>query len=785
MLKTLRRAVGVAAALFLSAFAGTPADASIGKIAAARQHINVVYDTSIGASVDANGFTTLPLRAGAHYVFLNATTGSDSNNCLTAAAPCLTPAHAVSLLVTGEGDQLLVAQGTSYANFPALLDKSGYSDLYPTAIRSYDPADAANTAKYGKATGTNRPVFGPAAQDPVVYSPGNVNSENYLAFQGLDFNPGGNVPNAGFDFYGAGSGILVENNLFRYTSIGIGTYTGVNVSHWVFRNNAIYGGWCSSADECGGGIYADGSDSIAVEDNVFWNNGWKIGASRDDDWSIGGPTQHRHALYLQSPTNGVVRRNLIADSSTLSVIRGHSSVKENLFLDNPGAFGLGDDNVVSYATDHPFGEDLEASYNAILGDADINSANPLGWGVRATDGRQGDTSIHHNLIVQSRGGTSHLAPAFLTYAYSPIPSYADWHDNVSYLWAAPGSAVQTVEAAADGSNGTGGVGQTHPTYENNKWDASPAGSNVTATGAMFSKAYAASALYTALGYADKAAFINYAIAHPEAHIQRGARSLLFAGFGVSAPTVTPLNALTLSPTSITNGSAAKVVVFGGTGGSLFTATGLPTGITLSKDHILVADGSTPAGTPSFTITEKDVDGQTRSTTLSLTVNAGVTGFAWNTAVGGPDWTYANSNHTATHSGGSGDTETRGTVAGHGTFDIHIDALGSGSNNRIGLTSEATYTGTKLAVCCSALSFAVDSSGNVIQNGSTVASGSPWTTGDTVHVSWVGSVFSYSVNGGATTSYDFSGWGYGNMYPAIYSPPSSGFAGTLTDYTHFN
>src|SRR5690348_2975021 len=40
-----------------------------------------VYDASIGAGVDADGFASLPLRSGAHRFFVNSATGADSNGC--------------------------------------------------------------------------------------------------------------------------------------------------------------------------------------------------------------------------------------------------------------------------------------------------------------------------------------------------------------------------------------------------------------------------------------------------------------------------------------------------------------------------------------------------------------------------------------------------------------------------------------------------------------------------------------------------------------------------------
>jgi hypothetical protein len=71
-----------------------------------------------------------------------------------------------------------------------------------------------------------------------------------------------------------------------------------------------------------------------------------------------------------------------------------------------------------------------------------------------------------------------------------------------------------------------------PTYANNFWDDASSGTNTNVSTRVFPNAYTAAQLYAALGYADKTSLMTYAVNHPEAHIQRTARSLLFAGYGM-------------------------------------------------------------------------------------------------------------------------------------------------------------------------------------------------------------------------------------------------------------
>ena len=124
-----------------------------------------------------------------------------------------------------------------------------------------------------------------------------------------------------------------------------------------------------------GGVYVAGVDGITVEDNVFWHCGWKIGASRDDDPSVGGATVFSHSFYLQTnTTNAVVRRNLTADAAgDGGTARGDVDYAENLSIDNPYAASLG--GGPNYGSERPGGVKDAAGYNAVLGDADVNSGH--------------------------------------------------------------------------------------------------------------------------------------------------------------------------------------------------------------------------------------------------------------------------------------------------------------------------------------------------------------------------------------------------------------------------
>lgn len=477
----------------------------------------------MGTSVDADGFAELPLRSGARRYFVSSSSGSDGNGCTNAqqaARPLKTIAAAMACVQNGVGDQVLLAEGSSFNEaIPWVAQKQGYSAAYPMVISSYDPADPANQTKYGRGDQRGaRPVL-TAKQGQI----GN-GTYNYIAVKGLDFSPG-NVPDAGLTFVGKAGYILIENNIFRYTNVSLDTAdypAAPTTQKFILRNNSLYGMWNGGGRS--GGLYVAGYVGPTVEDNVFYHCGWKVGASRDDSPTVGGATVFSHSYYLQTNTTGaLVRRNLSADGAgDGGIARGDSKLTENLFIDNPAAIGVG--GGPQYDIDRPNGVSFEVSYNAILGDADVTSRHPLGWGINTTNGVSG-SRVHHNLMLRSRNPNGPSMSGFSNYAALNQPSYAQYDYNLMWNWVAPTAQVYYAAGGAYPA-------QTHTTYNYNIWDGPAQGTNISSAGRAFPTAYTAASLYSALGFASKAAFIDYAINHPEAHIQRKARALLFTGYGM-------------------------------------------------------------------------------------------------------------------------------------------------------------------------------------------------------------------------------------------------------------
>jgi hypothetical protein len=498
---------------------------------------SVTYDTSIGNGVDANGFADLPLRLGAKRFYVNSSTGSDSNGCAGAqspSSPVATVKAAVACVTAGQGDQVLLAEGTSYPRGLAFIgDKGGYSPVYPFVIQSYDPADPTNEAKFGRASGSNRPIVNPTGADMTGgFIQGN-NVQKYRALRGLKFDSA-NKADASLNAFAGNPGtpdyLLFENDIFAATALTVQGSAQQRIKKVILRNCASYGQWGNSLNDHAQGIFADNTDGLTIEDSVFWHNGWNVTATRASDPTVGGPTIFNHPIYAQDTTRStVVRRNVFIDTSTDGGnLKGGGVYTQNLSIRNPNAAAAGSGN--NYSVDAPNGVAIEMAYNVVIGGGAITaSSGNLDWGFHVANGAPG-SSVHHNVLARSaQAGYALMIDAPVDTLGGVLPSYADFHDNVSYQWNASGNSTMV---GMPGQTLPANLSLIHASFDNNIWDGPASGTNSNISSHTFPNVYTESSLLSALGYADETSFINDVINNPEKHVQRNAVELMLDGYGV-------------------------------------------------------------------------------------------------------------------------------------------------------------------------------------------------------------------------------------------------------------
>jgi hypothetical protein len=463
--------------------------------------------------------------------YVSSLTGSNSNTGLqaqSAATPLASLATALNFAQNGRGDQILIAEGSSFTGgLPNLMTYGGLNATYPFVIQSYDPADPTNEAKLGRAAGNNRPAFNTSGIVSQTIASG-AGPQDYHAIRGIRFAPPStpllevklNVPTSGTSDYW-----LFENSLFPYTALifdNVGSAGGVKQQKIIVRNCALYQEYGDHSQ----GIYAANTDGITIEDNVFWANGRLSGVSRDASQATGGASIFNHPIYLQSDTiNSVVRRNVFIDTATDGGnLKGGGTYTQNLVIRCANAFSFGGGD--NYSVDAPNGIVIDGSYNAVIGSNIVNSTSgAVGWGAHTNNGKQSQPGIHHNVLARNDQATGYawMADAAPDITNSvALPNYTDFHDNVSYLWNPSG---QSTSFTPNGS-------LLHATISNTKWDDPTSGTNTNVGSVTFPNAYTETSLLSALGYASETAAINDWIANPEQHGWRLGPKLMLQGYGV-------------------------------------------------------------------------------------------------------------------------------------------------------------------------------------------------------------------------------------------------------------
>lgn len=694
--------------------------------------IALLFDQSIGNGVDQNGHTDLPLRVGAHAYYLNASTGSDANSCTaaqSASTPKATVASVMSCVTDGAGDHVEIAEGTTYTSAPPDFSfmSGGFSLLYPAVAESYDVTDPTNNAKHGTANGSGshaRPSFSSGLQ---MIGGG----QQYVAIRGLDINPG-NVSGNHYQVTAIGSGWLLENNLFRYTGIALETDGGPVATHFIVRGNAIYGAWGG-----GDGAYLEGGWGTTVEDNVFYHNGWKIGGLGRDD-ATQGPTNQTHIVYQQHTTKALLRRNLYADGpADCGSHRDDTISQGNVHLYCPISVAAGGGVGALYAS--PWGDALDVSANAVLDGINLNSTTLYGWGLATSNGASISLARYNVFAHNDTTGNESL---LLFSNNDGEQSYMKFDHNRAYQWTRAGHSYQASGAPSD----------DHPTTTNNVWDDNASGSNVNVSSVTFpNPALDTPALASGAGYASYAAMMQYAIDHPEAHIQRGLYSTIMAAYGQTGP---PLIDLAMNTASWRTGNRDAGVIVGTQPESTLAFSGTwPSDITFDANtRFWYRAGTAPAGSGTGTITETPAGGGTpHATNIAWVVgtapqlsSASVTGVTSTTATlnfttdvgNGTAYGALDSLADSFGCGASGPCkalypgQVKGCSNGHATFTCTsqaVTATGAQAVTFTGLTPNTDYWASAMQISAggvwSPTTDALHAIGNI--HFTTSAAGSTW------------------------------------------------------------
>lgn len=328
--------------------------------------------TLVSTSVLASGFTPVNPSPDSRLIYVSSSQGSDSNDCLSAAAPCSTISAGASKMRAGYPDHLYLKAGDVWRESRIVdgTNASGRSATERAVITSYG-------------TGP-RPRI--EASEKVVSIFKDAIALNHVAFQGLHFYAYRMDPkHAEFDgtskatFYmiNSNTDVLLEDNKLDFIEVIVqGAVDGTtgemkNPKDITFRRNIWTGAYYSNSshdrNSRPSNIFANHVDGLVIEENVLDRGGW------NPDVAGAGANMYNHNLYLQYYNVGnrtVVRNNIITRASSHGVqLRAGGLLEGNFFGRNAvGAnFGYKAHPIDTGAIAHAFNNVITEGHSMIKG----------------------------------------------------------------------------------------------------------------------------------------------------------------------------------------------------------------------------------------------------------------------------------------------------------------------------------------------------------------------------------------------------------------------------------
>lgn len=352
---------------------------------------------TLGAS---SGWTALNPSPDSRVVYVSSSSGSDSNNGLSEAAPKRTIAAGYSQLRNGYPDYLLLKRGDVWNETLGNWGKSGRSATEPMVVMAYGTTGDRPLLNTGNAEGMTTPTL----------------DLKFLAFVSLHLSAHTRTPSSsgtpvGMNFVCTGGTWLFEDMFFeRYANNLIiqgwpGRVSGVKIRRSIFYNPI-------RADAGNTQMYLDNVDGIFMEESYM------INTKSNDSLTATNGTKMSHGAYLHESCGPVTVIGSVAyNNRTNFSIRTGGTVKHNLSIRGGQAFQIGYGDMTPATV---FGNVITESRNHWDG-------QPLGQGI-VISGSNG-VNATYNLTANSTDGGDHY-----TFWLDPNNATVNINHNVSYNW---------------------------------------------------------------------------------------------------------------------------------------------------------------------------------------------------------------------------------------------------------------------------------------------------------------------------------------------------------------
>jgi hypothetical protein len=348
---------------------------------------SVIHSRDVSLNImsgsSSSGWTAFAPSSDTRIVYVSSSGGNDSNNGLSDTTPKRTIAGGKSLLRNGFPDWLLLKCGDSWSES---LNTSGEFHLSGRSLQERMLVSSYGTgARPLLRTGTGNGVdnFATGNHDVAIVG---------LHFWADTYN-GSQGTNRGVQWLGTSSNFLLEDcyvQAYETNVVVMGT-SGRNTNAAI-RRNVIVDAY-NTLNTNSQGLYADATDGLLIEENVFDHNGWR------DDVPGSGPTWFRHNVYIQNgPTGVVFRGNILAGTDGLQGRPG-GICDDNLFMRNAISLQFGSGNFPEAG-----GVSGTIHNNVVLDGGDLQAGSPRGWGLII--GNTVNTTVDHNIVAHNVTGTS-------------------------------------------------------------------------------------------------------------------------------------------------------------------------------------------------------------------------------------------------------------------------------------------------------------------------------------------------------------------------------------------
>ena len=271
---------------------------------------------------------------------------------------------------------------------------------------------------------------------------------NNMALVGLHFWPntynGSNGTPRCIGVYGQVSNLLIEDCYLQAAEVnlvvqGASTLPAPTGRHTniALRRNVVVDAFATSTDNTAG-LYAQGTDGLLLEENIFDHNGWR------DDVPGSDPTWYRRNIYIQDGNTGVVvRGNIVARTDGMQVRCG-GTVEGNLCMKNAISILFG-------GGQHPDPNGVHGAVrdNVVLDGNDLQAGSPRGWGLNFEN--VGQAVVERNVVAHNVNGHAPYPVTFGIASNGAGVHNLDFQNNIVFDWNGctrfTGNASQTVNVS--------------------------------------------------------------------------------------------------------------------------------------------------------------------------------------------------------------------------------------------------------------------------------------------------------------------------------------------------